>query len=131
MELVKDANLVKTFEEMQKIVEGKSSQIVDTRRPPNFLGELPEPSESEIAGYDKHKCSSIFLISPLTSMKHLYLSVTMKTVADRMLPEVKGEEMIGGHMKNAKNIPYITLFKPNSSKQLSKEEYQQSKFSSF
>ena len=42
----------------------------------------------------------------------------MKTVADRKLPEVKAEEMVGGHMKNAKNIPYITLFQPKSSKQL-------------
>ena len=54
----------------------------------------------------------------------------MKTVADRKLPEVKAEEMVGGHMKNAKNIPYITLFQPKSSKQLNKEEYQQSEFSS-
>ena len=54
----------------------------------------------------------------------------MKTVADRKLPEVKAEEMVGGHMKNAKNIPYITLFQPKSAKQLNKEEYLQSGFSS-
>ena len=45
-EVKRDESLIKTFEQMQKIVDEGSTQIVDTRRPPNFLQELPEPSES-------------------------------------------------------------------------------------
>ncbi len=88
-----NTSLMTTYEDMRIIASEKRVQIIDSRLPQNFTGEEAEP------------CEFIKLV-----------------MADSQLPNPKEDEIKTGHMEGAKNIPFLTLTEPNTSKFVEKEK---------